>query len=148
MQADPIPELPHNSDAERTVLGAILLDNSVLREVEQRISGVDFFIPAHRRIFAAMQKLATEGKPVEEIGLWEVLKGDAEAQAAGGFAYITKLADGLPRISHVETQADLVREKAVLRALVFSGQAIQCAALNGDFETARAHALAIQKASR
>ena len=145
MFAELMPKLPHNSDAERTVLGAILLDNSALRRVEQRISGCDFFIQAHRRIFAAMQKLATEGKPVEEIGLSEVLEGDAEVQAAGGIAYIAKLADGLPRISHVERHADLVREKAVLRTLAFAGEAIQCAALNGDVETARGHALAIRE---
>jgi hypothetical protein len=145
MHADPIPKLPHNPEAERSVLGAILLDNSSLRKVEQRICGTDFFIPAHRRIFAAMQKLAADGKPVEEIGLWEVLEDDPEVQAAGGIAYIAKLADGVPLVSHLERHADLVREKAVLRTLATTGEAIQCAALNGDVETARAHALAIKE---
>lgn len=68
------PALPHNADAERAVLGAILLDNAALNLVRSvGLAASDFFIAAHRRIFAAMEELAAGGKPVEEIGLAEVL---------------------------------------------------------------------------
>ena len=124
------PPLPHNRDAERAVLGAILLDNAALSFVRAvGLAAADFFIAANRRIFAAMEGLAAGGKPVEEIVLAEVLTDDLEVGAAGGTAYIAKLADGLPRVNNVGQYARIVREKSELRALAHGGDAITQAAL-------------------
>jgi DnaB helicase-like protein/AAA domain-containing protein len=131
--ADPIPPLPCNLDAERCLLGAILLDNKALSiAVDQHLSVGDFFLPVHRKIFAAMQQLAAAGKRIEEIALLEVLRSDGDVEAAGGAAYVAQLADGLPRLSNVEYHARIVKEKALLRNLVDAAHAIQQQALAGE----------------
>lgn len=127
---DPVPPLPHNAVAERAVLGGVILDNAAIRATG--LSAADFFLPAHRRVFAAMQKLAAAGKPIEEISLAELLKSDGEVQAAGGTAYIAALADGLPRVSNVGRWAEIVKGKAMLRNLANAANALSLAALETD----------------
>jgi putative DNA primase/helicase len=125
-----VDSLPHNLHAERGVLGAIILDSAALRVVEQHVSVGDFFDPVHQRIFCAMRRLAAEGRPIDEITLYEILPDDV--------ARIAALRDGMPRVSPVEHYAQMVKEKSTLRALAYSGVGITRAALDGDAEKASA----------
>jgi replicative DNA helicase len=131
LRVDPEPPLPHNPDAERSVLGAVLLDNQALNVALQHVRQDDFFLRHHRRIIAAMIALDVSRRPIDTISLMEHLQSAGELEAAGGVAYLSQLADGLPRVTNVAHYAGIVREKAVLRNLVYSASAIQDRAMGG-----------------
>ncbi len=121
--------LPHNLEAERSILGAVLLDNHTLNTAIEKIRSEDFFLPQHRRIFERMIQMGEKQQAIDTVTLMEDLTRRGELEAAGGVAYLSQLADGLPRVTNVEHYARIVKEKAVLRALVHSASAIQEQAL-------------------
>ena len=121
--------LPHNLEAERSILGAILLDNHSLNAAIEKVRSDDFFLPQHRQIFERMVQLGEKQQAIDVVTLMEDLSRRGELEAAGGIAYLSQLADGLPRITNVEHYARIVKEKSVLRNLIFSASAIQEQAL-------------------
>ena len=121
--------LPHNLEAERSILGAVLLDNHALNAAVEKLRSEDFFLPQHRQIFERMIQLAEKQQAIDTITLMEDLTRRGELESAGGLAYLSQLADGLPRVTNVEHYARIVKEKAVLRNLAFSAAAIQEQAL-------------------
>src|SRR6202142_957713 len=121
--------LPHNLEAERSILGAILLDNHALNAAIEKVRSDDFFLPQHRQIFERMVQLGEKQQAIDGVTLMEDLTRRGELEAAGGIAYLSQLADGLPRVTSVEHYARIVKEKSVLRALIFSASAIQEQAL-------------------
>ncbi len=121
--------LPHNLEAERSILGAILLDNHALNAALEKLRSDDFFLDQHRRIYERMIQLGEKQQAIDLVTLTEDLHRRGELEAAGGPAYISQLADGLPRITNVEHYARIVKEKAVLRTLIHSASAIQEQAL-------------------
>ena len=121
--------LPHNLEAERSILGAVLLDNHALNAAVEKLRTDDFFLPQHRKIFDRMVQLAEKQQAIDTITLMEDLTRRGELESAGGIAYLSQLADGLPRVTNVEHYARIVKEKAVLRSLIFSASAIQEQAL-------------------
>jgi replicative DNA helicase len=121
--------LPHNLDAERSILGAVLLDNFALNAAIEKVRSDDFFLPQHRHIFERMVDLGEKQQAIDIVTLMEDLTKRGELDAAGGVAYISQLADGLPRVSNVDHYARIVKEKAILRGLIHSAAAIQEQAL-------------------
>ncbi len=121
--------LPHNLEAERSILGAILLDNHALNAAVEKIRSEDFFLSQHRRIFERMIQLGEKQQAIDVVTLMDDLTRRGELESAGGIAYLSQLADGLPRVTNVEHYARIVKEKAVLRSLIFSASAIQEQAL-------------------
>ena len=121
--------LPHNLEAERCILGAVLLDNHALNAAVERLRSEDFFLPQHRQIFERMVQLGEKQQAIDTITLMEDLSRRGELEAAGGVAYLSQLADGLPRVTNVDHYARIVKEKAVLRGLIYSAAAIQEQAL-------------------
>src|ERR1035441_5639505 len=121
--------LPHNIEAERSILGAVLLDNHALNAAVERLKSEDFFLPQHRHIFEHMVQLCEKQKGIDTITLMEDLARSGELEAAGGVAYLSQLADGLPRVTNVDHYARIVKEKAILRALIYSASVIQEQAL-------------------
>jgi replicative DNA helicase len=121
--------LPHNLEAERSILGAVLLDNHALNAAVERLRTDDFFLPQHRHIFERMVRLAERQQAIDTITLMEDLARRGELEAAGGVPYLSQLADGLPRVTNVDHYARIVKEKAVLRNLIHSASAIQEQAL-------------------
>ena len=121
--------LPHNLEAERCILGAVLLDNHALNSAVERLRSEDFFLPQHRQIFERMVQLAEKQQAIDTITLMEDLSRRGELESAGGVAYLSQLADGLPRVSNVDHYARIVKEKAILRGLIYSAAAIQEQAL-------------------
>src|SRR5580765_533697 len=110
--------LPHNLEAERSVLGAILLHNDAFNLAAEVIDSKDFFRDAHRRIFDKMVKLSERGDAIVLVTLKEELGRSAELDEVGGPAYITALVDGVPRSTNVEHYARIIKEKATLRQLI------------------------------
>jgi replicative DNA helicase len=121
--------LPHNAEAERSILGAVLLDNHALNAAVERLRPEDFFVPQHRHIFERMVQLGEKQQAIDTITLMEDLARSGELEAAGGVAYLSQLADGLPRVTNVDHYARIVKEKAILRSLIYSASVIQEQAL-------------------
>jgi replicative DNA helicase len=126
--------LPHNLEAERSVLGAILIQNEAFNTAAEVIDSRDFFRDAHRRIFDKMVALSERGDAIDLVTLKEELGRAGEIDEVGGPAYITALVDGLPRATNVEYYARIVKEKATLRNLIYSANKILSNAYQADQE--------------
>ncbi|MEO8260250.1 MAG: replicative DNA helicase [Acidobacteriota bacterium] len=116
--------LPHNLEAERSVLGAILLHNDAFNTAAEVIDTEDFYRDAHRRIFDKMVKLIERGGAIDLVTLKEELGRSGDLDEVGGPAYITALVDGVPRSMNIEHYARIVKEKATLRRLIFAANKI------------------------
>lgn len=133
---DPLSKsLPHNIDAERSVLGAILLDNKSLDRARDKITPDDFFHDHHRRIFAAMLALGDLQEPIDLLTLTDKLESVKQLESSGGAAYISQLMDNVPHVSNVEHYCKIIHEKAQLRALIHTTNAIQLQAFDGSDPT-------------
>ena len=120
--------LPVNLEAERAILGAILLDNFCYTQAAAMLRPDDFSIDSHRRIYTHVAALSETGKPVDYVTLTEELGRNKELEAIGGVAYITSLTDGLPRVQNIEHYIKIVRDKALLRGVIsVASQAMQAA---------------------
>jgi len=124
--------LPQNLDAERSILGAILLDNHALNAAIENLKPADFFLEQHRRVFNQMIALGENQQAIDLVTLTESLHRVGELESSGGAPYLAALADGMPRVSNVEHYARIVREKALLRNLIHATHNIQQSALEGE----------------
>jgi replicative DNA helicase len=127
--------LPHNLEAERSVLGAILVHNDAFNMAAQVIDSRDFYRDAHRRIFDRMVALNERHQAIDFITLKEELSRAGELDEVGGPAYVASLSDGVPRATNVEFYARIVKEKATLRNLIFAANKILTNAYEADQES-------------
>ena len=104
--------LPQNLDAERSVLGAILLDNHALNTAIEKLKPEDFFDDRHRRTFNQMIELGEAQQAIDLVTLTDQLRRKGELDAAGGAAYLSQLADGMPRVSNLEHYARIIKDLA------------------------------------
>src|SRR5688572_15149783 len=132
--AAPVRTLPHSLDAEKSVLGAILISNEAFNHAAELIDARDFFRDAHRRIFDRMVTLSERGDAIDFITLKEELARGGELEEVGGPAYIASLADGVPRSANVEYYARIVKEKSTLRSLIHSANKILTEAYEAEQE--------------
>ena len=132
--AAPARTLPHNLDAEKSVLGAILIHNDAFNSAAEVIDSRDFFRDAHRRIFDRMIALSERGDAIDSVTLKEELSRAGELDEVGGPAYIASLADGVPRSANVEYYAKIVKEKSTLRSLIHSANKILADAYEAEEE--------------
>jgi replicative DNA helicase len=124
--------LPSNLDAERSILGAILLDNHVLNTAIESLKAEDFFLTQHRHVFKHMIALGETQQAIDLVTLTEELHRQGDLEAAGGAPYLASLVDGVPRVSNVEHYARIVKEKAILRNLIHATHNIQQRAFEGE----------------
>jgi replicative DNA helicase len=110
--------LPSNLEAERSILGAILLDEKAIFSVLDTLRKEDFYLEGHRKIYEKMSELSTRQHPIDLITLKNELQRTDDLERAGGPAYLASLTDGLPRAINIEHYAQIVREKATLRRLI------------------------------
>src|SRR6201981_3223648 len=124
--------LPNNLDAERSVLGAVLLDNNALNAAIENLKPEDFFLDQHRRVFTQMIALSEGQQAIDLVTLTDALHRRGDLDASGGAPYLASLADGLPRVSNIEHYARIVKEKAILRNLIHATHNIQQRAFEGE----------------
>ena len=127
--------LPHNLDAERSVLGAILLDNQAINPAAETLTADDFYGEAHRLIFAAMVALSEDTQAIDPVTIAEQLTRGDNLDRAGGMGYLSALMDGLPRSLNTGQYARIVKDKVALRNLIASANAIITSAMTGEDET-------------
>jgi putative DNA primase/helicase len=115
---------PQNLDAERSVLGSILMDNSAYKKIEGKLQEADFYREAHRKIFGAMRAMAARGIAIDDLTLCENLEGLGQLDEVGGRSAITSLTDGIPITvadgGNIQDHARIVSEKATARRLSVS----------------------------
>ncbi|MCS6873888.1 MAG: replicative DNA helicase [Pyrinomonadaceae bacterium] len=112
--------LPSNIEAEKIILGSILLDNSHISEAIEALKPEDFYSPFHRQIFRAMIELFQEGEKIDALLVAEKLKKDNLLERMGGIATIINLTNGLHHLPNIFRYAKIVRDKALVRRLINS----------------------------
>ena len=127
--------LPHNLDAEQSVLGAILLDNTAINPAGETLTPEDFCGEAHRVVFEAMVALSEDDAPIDAVTVAERLARSGQLERAGGLGYLSTLMDGLPRALNVANYARIVKDKSSLRNLISSANTIITSAISGDEPT-------------
>jgi len=117
---DPILEraLPSSPETERAILGAIILDNTLISQAVELLKPADFYVPSHRRIFLAMIALFERSSEINPILIADELRRDNSLDSSGGLLFLTNLAYGLPHVTSIEQFARVVRGKSLLRQLV------------------------------
>jgi replicative DNA helicase len=122
--ADRLP--PHNREAERSVLGSMMRDNSVIADVVNIVRLEHFYVFAHQKIFEAITTLAVDkGRPADAVTLADYLKEKQLIEECGGYAFLTELWDAAPSAANAEYYARIVRDKAIIRDLIHSCMTIQ-----------------------
>jgi replicative DNA helicase len=118
--ADAAPDamVPHSIEAERSVLGSILIDNQIMNRVVPIVRSGDFYRESHRRIFQAMETMALDSRAIDLVTLRDTLENSGQIENVGGAQYIASLVDGVPKSVNAEHHARIVKEKAVLRKLM------------------------------
>jgi replicative DNA helicase len=110
--------LPYDSDAEASVLGAVLIDNDAIVKIADKLDADDFYDDRHQHIYRAIRSLYDDRKAIDVLTLSNQLKAMKLLDAVGGPAYLTELTNFVPTAAHVESYADLVAEKSVRRRLM------------------------------
>jgi replicative DNA helicase len=129
-QVDVIKLPPHSIEAEQSVLGGLLLDNSAWDKVGDVIVEADFYRHDHRLIYRHISKLVEHNKPADVITVAESLENSAELQNAGGLAYLGALAQNTPSAANIRRYAEIVRDRSVLRKLAAVATEIADSAYN------------------
>ncbi len=122
---------PQNLEAEQSILGSVLLENSTINSVLEVMSKDDFYSEAHRKIFNVMVELSEKNEPVDIITLSNALKDRNTLDSIGGTAYLASLVDNVPSAANVTNYAKIAKEKAILRGLIASATEI----INSCYET-------------
>ena len=126
--------LPTNVDAERFVLGSILLDDSLYVQAAGTLEPDDFSLEKHRRIFKRMGELQDRGERIDRITVANELMKFNELEACDGLTYLVSLDDGLPQIPNLDSYIRIVKDKAVLRRIIFASQHMMNRCLLGEEE--------------
>ena len=131
MSVDSFPDtLPHSDEAERSVLGAVLLDNEQFDRAHEILTQSSFYSPRHQKIFRALEQLVEERTALDVVTLKTVLERSGELADIGGPAYLARLLEGVPRAANVEHYAKIVKEKELLRELIRASQSILASAID------------------
>ncbi|MBX9631024.1 MAG: replicative DNA helicase [Burkholderiales bacterium] len=121
---------PHSVEAEQSVLGGLLLENSAWDRIGDLISEADFYRADHRLIYRHVSKLIEASKPADVLTVAESLERSAELTNSGGLAYIATLAQNTPSAANIRRYAEIVRERSVMRRLAEVGTEIADSAYN------------------
>ncbi len=121
-----IDHVPANLEAEKVLIGAVLIDNAYHVEAAEKLAADDFFLDSHRRIFLRMTGMLNAGRPVDIVTLSAELDRHSERDAVGGTAYLAGLTEGLPRRPVIGAYIEIVKDKSVLRRVMqATGRAYQ-----------------------
>src|SRR3989338_9022971 len=123
--ASPLLETqPHSTEAERTVLGALLLDPEAIVKVSDLLTPDDFYDPTYRIIFQAVADLFAAHQAIDFVSVATKLADNKKIQDIGGSAFLAELASGVPTSSHIYQYGQIVKGKAVHRSIIDAGRRI------------------------
>jgi replicative DNA helicase len=123
---------PQNIDAEKSLLGAILIDEEVLIDVAEIVKAIDFYDKRHATIYAAIIRLFEKHSPVDLLTLTDELKKKKELDGVGGSSYLSELTNYVPTAAHAKSYAEIVAQAAVRRRLIKASSDISELAFNED----------------
>src|SRR5436305_876154 len=126
--------LPVNLDAERFVLGSILTDDTAFIQVAGAIEAEDFSLEKHRRIFLRMSELYARGERIDRVTLANELMKQNQLESCDGLTYLVSLDDGLPTLSNVDGYIRIVKDKSILRRIIFTSQSLIDRCILGEDE--------------
>ncbi|HSB14629.1 MAG TPA: replicative DNA helicase [Bryobacteraceae bacterium] len=126
--------LPANTDAERFVLGSILLDDAAYVQVASALDASDFSLEKHRRIFLRMAELHEHGEKIDRVTVANELIKHNQLESCDGLGYLVSLDDGLPQIYNLDSYVRIVKDKSLLRRLIFTSQKLIDRCMMGDEE--------------
>lgn len=129
--------LPVNLDAERFLLAAILTDDSAYIQVAGSIEPDDFSLEKHRRIYTRMAEVYDRGDKIDTITVANELMKRNQLESVDGLSYLTSLDDGLPKIFNLDSYVRIVKDKAILRRIIFTSQQLINQCLIGQEEPDR-----------
>ncbi len=115
---------PHDVDAERAVIGAMLVSETAVAAVAERLAAEDFYSEVHRIIYGAMMRLYSRGEPIDQLTLTNELRSVNEFERIGGRPYVFQIVESVPTAANAGRYADIVRGKALLRAIIDVGSRI------------------------
>ncbi len=121
---------PHSVEAEQSVVGGLLLDNSAWDRIADLLGESDFYRYEHRLIYTAIAALVNATKPADVITVFEQLQRLGKADDIGGLVYLNALAQSVPSAANIRRYAEIVRERSVLRKLVAASDEIATSAFN------------------
>lgn len=121
---------PHSVEAEQSVLGGLLIDNSAWDRAADLLTESDFYRFEHKHVYTAVGKLINAGKPADVVTVFDELTSVGRAEECGGLAYLNALAQSVPSAANLRRYAEIVRERAILRKLVSTSDEIATAAMN------------------
>jgi replicative DNA helicase len=128
--------LPANVDAERLVLGSIMLDDKLFIQAAGMLDAGDFSLEKHRRIFSRMGELQDRGESIDRVTLANELMKFNELESVGGLSYLVSLDDGLPHIVNIDSYIRIVKDKSTLRRIIAAAQQTMNRCLLGEEEAA------------
>jgi replicative DNA helicase len=128
--------LPSNIDAERFVLGSILLNDNLYIQAAGQLARDDFSLEKHRRIFGRMEELNGRGERIDRVTVANELMRYNELESVDGLGYIVSLDDGLPQILNIDAYIGIVKEKAIKRKIIFASQHLMNRALMDEEDSA------------
>ncbi len=115
---------PHDLDAERAVVGAMLVSETAVGHVAEKLGPEDFYSEVHRIIYGAMMRLYSRGEPIDQLTLINELRSVGEFEKAGGRAYVFQIVESVPTAANAARYAEIVRGKALLRDIIDAGSRI------------------------
>jgi replicative DNA helicase len=127
--------LPHSEEAERSLLGAILVDNQQFERAREILTPRSFYAPRNRQIFDILERLVDAGTALDVVTVKAELEREGLLDEIGGPAYLAELLEGVPRSANVEHYARIVKEKDMLRELIRCTQGILASALEAHDST-------------
>ncbi len=121
---------PHSIEAEQSLIGGLLLDNTAWDRIGDVVADGDFYRDDHRRIFRHISRLIEVGRPADVVTVFESIEKSNETDQTGGLGYLAEIANNTPSAANIRRYAEIVRERSVLRKLVSAGDEIAASALN------------------
>lgn len=115
---------PYSTDAEAAVIGGILLDNDALPLIQDILRPEDFYVDGHRRIYEAIQSLSMASAPIDHVTLGNELKNRGDLEKVGGAVTLASLTDSVATVANIDHYANIVREKAAVRRMIYAAQEV------------------------
>src|ERR1700730_7861 len=126
--------LPANLDSERFVLGAVLMDDALYIQVAGTLEAEDFSLEKHRRIFLRMGELYARAELIDRVTVANELLKQNQLESVDGVSYLVSLDEGLPTIANLDSYVGIVKDKAVLRRIIFTSQKLIDRCIIGEEE--------------